>query len=191
MAAGGEEFDDVIQSGDEEIEENEIPDDPETDDEQSIENDNHDNNSDDEESDNESETDNVDDIAEENEETQTTNEEEHDNNYEYKVEPTDTIYRKLEIRYNKKGEIDCPYHRSSPFMTKYEYNNILVARIKMLENGHRPFVKVYHNKDKIQLRDIAIQELKEKKLPFIVKRPFPNGRFEYWRVKDLIAWQTD
>jgi DNA-directed RNA polymerase I, II, and III subunit RPABC2 len=190
MAAGGEEYDNVIQSGDEDIEENEIPNDSEIDEEQSI-NDDEDNNSEDEESDDDNEEQNEDDIGEENEETEVTYEEEHDNNYEYKVESTDTIYRKLDIRYNKKGEIDCPYHRSSPFMTKYEYNNILVARIKMLENGHKPFVKVYNNKDKIQLRDIAIRELKEKKIPFIVKRPFPNGHFEYWRVKDLIAWQTD
>ena len=30
----------------------------------------------------------------------------------------------------------------------------------------------------------AIQELNQKKLPFIIRRPVPNG-FEYWKLKDL------
>ena len=28
-------------------------------------------------------------------------------------------------------------------------------------------------------------ELKNKKLPFIIKRPLPGGSCEYWNVKDL------
>ena len=28
-------------------------------------------------------------------------------------------------------------------------------------------------------------ELKEKKIPFIIKRPIPGGGSEYWNVKDL------
>ena len=32
---------------------------------------------------------------------------------------------------------------------------------------------------------IAEQELKEKRIPFIIKRPLPNGKYEYWNVKDL------
>ena len=25
----------------------------------------------------------------------------------------------------------------------------------------------------------------EKKIPYIIKRPIPNGKFEYWNIKDL------
>ena len=32
---------------------------------------------------------------------------------------------------------------------------------------------------------IAEMELKEKKLPFIIRRPLPNQTFEYWKIKDL------
>jgi hypothetical protein len=32
---------------------------------------------------------------------------------------------------------------------------------------------------------IAEKELLEKRLPFIVRRPIPNGKFEYWNVNDL------
>ena len=32
---------------------------------------------------------------------------------------------------------------------------------------------------------IAEEELKQKKIPFIIRRPLPNGASEYWKVKDL------
>jgi hypothetical protein len=28
-------------------------------------------------------------------------------------------------------------------------------------------------------------ELKQKRIPFIIRRPLPNGGSEYWRVQDL------
>jgi DNA-directed RNA polymerase I, II, and III subunit RPABC2 len=36
------------------------------------------------------------------------------------------------------------------------------------------------------VREIARLELEQKKLPFIVKRPLPNGTYEYWRLADLM-----
>ena len=32
---------------------------------------------------------------------------------------------------------------------------------------------------------IAEMELREKKLPFIIRRPLPNGSSEYWKIEDL------
>jgi hypothetical protein len=32
---------------------------------------------------------------------------------------------------------------------------------------------------------IAMKEFNEKKIPFIIKRPMPNGGCEYWKFKDL------
>ena len=32
---------------------------------------------------------------------------------------------------------------------------------------------------------IAKKELEKKILPFIIKRPLPNGECEYWKLKDL------
>ena len=29
-------------------------------------------------------------------------------------------------------------------------------------------------------------ELKQKKLPYIIKRPFPGGKTEYWKLSDLL-----
>ena len=35
------------------------------------------------------------------------------------------------------------------------------------------------------IKDIALEEFNEKKIPFILKR-FINGKYEYWKLKDLI-----
>jgi hypothetical protein len=35
--------------------------------------------------------------------------------------------------------------------------------------------------------EIAHLELEQRRLPFIVKRPMPDGSFEYWRLSDLIV----
>ena len=72
-------------------------------------------------------------------------------------------------------------HRTHPVLSKYEKTNILGKRVKQLNSGAEPFITT-------QLSDnylIALMELKEKKLPFIIQRPLPNGGSEYWKVSDL------
>jgi DNA-directed RNA polymerase I, II, and III subunit RPABC2 len=84
---------------------------------------------------------------------------------------------------NEKGEIVDELHKTLPFLTKYEYARIIGVRTKELNEGAEPFVDVDHNI--IDGYNIAIKELEEKKLPFIVKRPLPNGSCEYWKLSDL------
>jgi DNA-directed RNA polymerase subunit K/omega len=76
---------------------------------------------------------------------------------------------------------------SKPIMTKYEFNQIISQRTTMLAHGAIPLVDVnnYKIKSNIELREIALKELKEGKIPFIIKRPLPNNKFELYRVKDL------
>ena len=68
-------------------------------------------------------------------------------------------------------------------MTKYEKTRILGLRLTQLNKGAKPFVET---KNKIIDNNIIAQkELKEKKLPFIIMRPLPNGKREYWKLNDL------
>ena len=76
-----------------------------------------------------------------------------------------------------------PFHKTLPFLTKYEKARILGQRSKQIECGAQPLVKVPENIIDSYL--IAELELSQKKIPFILKRPLPNGSFEYWNVKDL------
>ena len=74
-------------------------------------------------------------------------------------------------------------HKTIPYLTKYEKARVLGQRAKQIESGAKPFVKVPENI--IDGYIIAELELKEKKIPFIIKRPIPGGAFEYWNIKDL------
>ena len=84
---------------------------------------------------------------------------------------------------NEKGIIIDPLHKTLPFVTKYERARILGERAKQIENGAKPLVVV--EDDVIDGYLIALKEFEEKKIPFIVKRPMPNGGCEYWKLKDL------
>ena len=82
-----------------------------------------------------------------------------------------------------RGIIIDPLHRTIPILTKYEMTRVIGQRAKQLDSGAKPFVKVPLNVVDGYL--IALLELEQKKLPFIIKRPFPNGGVEYWNVNDL------
>lgn len=76
-----------------------------------------------------------------------------------------------------------PLHRTLPILTKYEKARILGERAKQLNAGGKPFIEVEPNMIDGYL--IALKELEQKKIPFIIKRPLPNGGCEYWKLKDL------
>jgi DNA-directed RNA polymerases I, II, and III subunit RPABC2 len=74
-------------------------------------------------------------------------------------------------------------HRTNPFLTKYERARILGQRAKQIETGASPFVKV--PEDIIDSYLIAEMELQQGRIPFIIRRPMPNGGSEYWKISDL------
>ena len=82
-----------------------------------------------------------------------------------------------------RGIIIDPLHKTIPFLTKYEMTRIVGQRAKQLDSGAKAFVKVPINV--VDGYQIALLELEQKKLPFIIKRPYPNGGVEYWNVSDL------
>jgi DNA-directed RNA polymerase subunit K/omega len=71
---------------------------------------------------------------------------------------------------------------SKPVLTKYEKTKIIAERTQQLSNGAVSFLKNPESYGNIF--DIAIEELKQKKLPFILKRPVAN-KYEYWKLSDL------
>jgi DNA-directed RNA polymerase I, II, and III subunit RPABC2 len=84
---------------------------------------------------------------------------------------------------NEDGIIIDPLHKTMPFLTKYEKTRILGERAKQIDSGAMPFIKV--EEGIIDSYIIASKELAEKKIPFIIKRPIPNGGCEYWKISDL------
>jgi len=84
------------------------------------------------------------------------------------------------------GVIIDPLHKTIPILTKYEKTRILGMRTKQLNDGAEPYIKLPVTP--VPIIDgyvIAQRELEEKKLPFIIRRPLPNGGTEYWYLQDL------
>ena len=84
---------------------------------------------------------------------------------------------------NDLGDVLDERHQTYPFLTKYERAKILGLRITQLNKGAIPLIEYQSNI--IDNHLIAERELKEKQIPFIIMRPLPNGKKEYWRLQDL------
>ena len=84
---------------------------------------------------------------------------------------------------NEFGVVMDPLHKTLPFLTKYERARVLGERAKQINGGAKPFIKV--DPTMIDGYLIALKELEQKMIPFIVKRPLPHGGCEYWKLKDL------
>lgn len=84
---------------------------------------------------------------------------------------------------NKDGIIVDELHKTMPLLTKYEKTKVLGMRLKQLNGGCNPYISV--NEKIIDNNIIALMELEQKVLPFIIQRPLPNNTFEYWKLQDL------
>jgi DNA-directed RNA polymerase subunit K/omega len=99
------------------------------------------------------------------------------------IQNYDEIYNLARVVRDANGIIVDSLHRTLPMLTKYEKTRILGQRAKQINDGATPFVKIPENVIDGYL--IAIKELEQKKIPFIIRRPLPNRGSEYWMVEDL------
>ena len=76
---------------------------------------------------------------------------------------------------------DFSKNKTLPKITKYEKALLVGKRAKQIEEGANPNVKVLPGQTSI---DIAEEELRQRKIPFIIKRPLGN-KFEYWKPIDM------
>jgi DNA-directed RNA polymerase subunit K/omega len=81
------------------------------------------------------------------------------------------------------GIIIDPLHKTMPIVSRYEKARVLGERAKQLNAGAEPFVEI--DETMIDGYIIALKEFEEKKIPFIIQRPLPNGACEYWKLRDL------
>jgi DNA-directed RNA polymerase I, II, and III subunit RPABC2 len=69
------------------------------------------------------------------------------------------------------------------YLTKYERARLLGTRALQLSQNAPPLVEVEGETDPLK---IAGKELRERKLPLIVRRYLPDGSFEDWSLDELI-----
>ena len=104
---------------------------------------------------------------------------------EFHPEATAANYKEIQMltRIERKdGIIVDTNHKTLPILSKYERTKILGQRAKQIEDGDTPYIDTNNI---IDPAIIALMELEEKKIPFIVRRPLPNGTSEYWNLNDL------
>ena len=76
---------------------------------------------------------------------------------------------------------------SKPIMTIYEFDKIIALRTQQIASGAPLFIDNITTdvKSNMELRQIALKELTEGRLPFMVERKLPNNKKEYYRIRDL------
>lgn len=104
---------------------------------------------------------------------------------ECKLDYREEVLQKLVVgAYPPDNGID-KRHKSVPYLTIFEKTKILGFRANQLAQGCKPFINPVpsHLTDVLE---IAALELEQRRLPYILKRPMPDGSFEYVRLSDLL-----
>merc|ERR1712056_10045 len=71
---------------------------------------------------------------------------------------------------------------TTPYLTKYEKARILGTRALQISMGAPVMVEMVGETDPLE---IAQKELRERKIPMIIRRFLPDGTFEDWKVSEL------
>jgi DNA-directed RNA polymerase I, II, and III subunit RPABC2 len=72
---------------------------------------------------------------------------------------------------------------TSPFMTKYERARVLGTRALQISMCAPVMVELEGETDPLQ---IAMKELKQRKIPMIIRRYMPDNSYEDWAIDELI-----
>eukprot|EP00271_Cylindrocystis_brebissonii_P000270 TRINITY_DN10344_c0_g1_i1.p1 TRINITY_DN10344_c0_g1~~TRINITY_DN10344_c0_g1_i1.p1 ORF type:complete len:155 (-),score=50.03 TRINITY_DN10344_c0_g1_i1:1158-1622(-) len=94
----------------------------------------------------------------------------------------------VEIRTEAAPEAPPPQdRRTTKYMTKYERARVLGTRALQISMNAPVMVELHGETDPLE---IATRELREKKIPFTIRRYLPGGTWEDWGVDELIIEDT-
>ncbi|KAL9409621.1 hypothetical protein AB3S75_047939 [Citrus x aurantiifolia] len=99
------------------------------------------------------------------------------NNDDINGEPVET--EEKEEQEQKEGA-----RKTSKYMTKYERARILGTRALQISMNAPVMVELEGETDPLE---IAMKELRERKIPFTIRRYLPDGSYEDWGVDELIV----
>lgn len=72
--------------------------------------------------------------------------------------------------------------KTVPFLNKFEKARLLGVRIQQLSSGAQPKISTNGLNSIIE---IVEEELKQRKIPLIIKRNLPNGESEEWKLEEF------
>ncbi|KAK6166253.1 hypothetical protein SNE40_022998 [Patella caerulea] len=81
------------------------------------------------------------------------------------------------------GQVEPSKRITTRYMTKYERARVLGTRALQIAMCAPVMVELEGERDPLQ---IAMKEMKARKIPFIIRRYLPDGSFEDWALDELI-----
>ena len=72
-------------------------------------------------------------------------------------------------------------------MTRYEFDQVIGNRANQLAHGAMAFVDTsgVKTKSNMELRKVALEELMQGRLPYIIGRKMSDGKMVYHRIRDM------
>lgn len=74
--------------------------------------------------------------------------------------------------------------KTVPFLNKFEKARIIGVRKQQLSNGAEPKINTLNLNN---IDDIVEEELKQRKIPLVIRRKLPNGVFEDWKLDEFMS----
>eukprot|EP01041_Mallomonas_annulata_P013167 gene13167-27853_t len=102
------------------------------------------------------------------------------------MEGGEDLTEKMEIIGDEKHDssrIDKSKRITSKYMTKYERARVLGTRALQISMNAPVMVDVGGETDSLK---IAMKELRERKIPMIIRRYLPDNSYEDWSLEDLL-----
>tara|TARA_B100000676_G_scaffold274434_1_gene293899 strand:- start:269 stop:595 length:327 start_codon:yes stop_codon:yes gene_type:complete len=87
-------------------------------------------------------------------------------------------YTNVYDSYNIKNNI------TSNKMTKYEYTKILGMRAQQITMGSNPLITI--TPDMKNAVEVAEEELRQRKTPYIVARKINTNKTDFWKIEDMV-----
>lgn len=72
--------------------------------------------------------------------------------------------------------------KTVPFLNKFEKARLIGVRIQQLSSGAQPKI---NNVNLNSIKEIVEEELKQRKIPLMIKRNLPNGEYEIWKLEEF------
>lgn len=104
---------------------------------------------------------------------------------ECRLDYVEQVQEKLSVAAYPPDSGSDAQHKSVPYLTMFEKAKILGFRANQLAQGSQTFLEK-RPEHVVDVLEIARLELEERRLPYILKRPMPDGSFEYVRLSDLL-----
>ena len=79
---------------------------------------------------------------------------------------------------------DIKNNITSNKMTKYEYTKVLGMRAQQITMGSNPLITI--TSDMKSAIEVAEEELRQRKTPYIVARKINSNKTDFWKIEDMV-----